>query len=106
MLQQWQYMTQIVEARRLQEELDELGYAGWELITAHWEEYSYGGRTQQQARCILKRPLERADHQAGHIFLGASGPGQGLILLQTFTDQNREAGRLATLSGKRWTGTC
>jgi len=58
MLQQWQYMTQIVEARRLQEELDELGYAGWELITAPGEEYSYGGRTQQQARCILKRPLE------------------------------------------------
>ena len=56
-LQRWRYITQVVEARRLQEELDELGEAGWELITAHWEEYSDGGRSQQQARCILKRPV-------------------------------------------------
>jgi hypothetical protein len=49
-------MTQVFEERRLQEELDELGDAGWELITANWEEYSYGGRSQQQVRCILKRP--------------------------------------------------
>jgi hypothetical protein len=51
-------MTQVFEARHLQEELDELGEAGWELITASWEEYSYGGQTQQQARCILKRPVD------------------------------------------------
>ncbi len=63
--QRWQYITQVVEARRLQEELDELGEAGWELITAHWEEFSYGGRSQQQARCILKRPAstEDRDHE-------------------------------------------
>ena len=61
-LQRWQYITQVFEARRLQEELDELGEAGWELITAHWEEYSYGGRSQQQARCILKRPVS---HEGG-----------------------------------------
>jgi hypothetical protein len=58
MAQRWQYMMQVVEGRRLEEELNELGAAGWELITAHWEEYSYGGRTQMQARCILKRPVE------------------------------------------------
>ncbi len=57
MVQRWRYMTQVFEARRLQEELDELGEAGWELITADWEQYSYGGQTQQQARCILKRPV-------------------------------------------------
>jgi len=63
MSQRWQYINQTFESRRIQAELDELGEAGWELITAHWEEYSYGGRTQQQARCILKRPIEdgRAD---------------------------------------------
>ena len=58
MLQRWRYITQVIEGRHLQEELDELGEAGWELIDAQWEEYSYGGRTQQQARCILKRPVE------------------------------------------------
>jgi hypothetical protein len=63
-LQRWRYITQVVEARRLQEELDELGEAGWELITAHWEEYSYGGRSQQQARCILKRPIADEDRAA------------------------------------------
>ena len=62
MVQRWQYITQVVESRRLQEELDELGEAGWELITAHWEEYSYGGRAQQQARCILKRPAPERTH--------------------------------------------
>ena len=61
-LQRWRYITQVVEARRLQEELDELGEAGWELITAHWEEFSYGGRSQQQARCILKRPVSGDEH--------------------------------------------
>jgi len=61
MVQRWQYLTQVFESWKLQEELDELGEAGWELITAHWEEFSYGGRTQQQARCILKRPRDESD---------------------------------------------
>ena len=58
MAQRWQYITQVFEGRTMQDELDDLGEAGWELITAHWEEYSYGGRTQMQARCILKRPRD------------------------------------------------
>ena len=58
MTQRWQYLNRVFEGWRLQDELDELGEAGWELITAHWEEFSYGGRTQQQARCILKRPMD------------------------------------------------
>lgn len=66
MAQRWQYITQVFEARRMQEELSELGEAGWELITAHWEEYSYGGRTQQQARCILKRVLEPNEDPADY----------------------------------------
>ena len=63
MAQRWQYLTQVFEGWRLQDELDELGEAGWELITAHWEEFSYGGQTQQQARCILKRPREEGDDE-------------------------------------------
>lgn len=51
----FEYITDIYPERELQGRLDELGSNGWELITAHWEEYSYGGRSQQQARCILKR---------------------------------------------------
>jgi hypothetical protein len=61
MLQRWRYITQVIEGLHLQEELDELGEAGWELITVQWEEYSYGGRTQLQARCILKRPAETGE---------------------------------------------
>jgi hypothetical protein len=51
----FQYLTEIFPEREIQERLGELGEAGWELITAHWEEYSYGGRSHYQARCILKR---------------------------------------------------
>jgi hypothetical protein len=65
MAQRWQYLSQVFEGLHLQEELDELGEAGWELITAHWEEYSYGGRTQWQARCILKRPREDGELDTG-----------------------------------------
>ncbi|MHB8577279.1 MAG: hypothetical protein ACYDCQ_18355 [Dehalococcoidia bacterium] len=68
MLQRWRYITQVFEGRKLQEELDELGEAGWELITAKWEEYSYGGRTQMQARCILKRPRDPDDPEAESAF--------------------------------------
>lgn len=59
----WQYISQVFESRHLQDDLDELGEAGWELITAHWEEYSYGGQTTQQARCILKR--QRGEGELG-----------------------------------------
>ena len=51
----FQYLTEIFTEREIQERLGELGSAGWELITAQWEEYSYGGRSHMQARCILKR---------------------------------------------------
>ena len=51
----FQYLTDTFTEREIQERLGELGSAGWELVTAHWEEYSFGGRTHQQARCILKR---------------------------------------------------
>lgn len=51
----FQYMTKVVTEREMEYELNELGRAGWELITANWEEYSYGGRSHYQARCILKR---------------------------------------------------
>ncbi len=51
----FQYLTETFTERELQQRLDELGSAGWELVTAHWEEYSYGGRLHHQARCILKR---------------------------------------------------
>ena len=50
--------------------LDELGSVGWELITAKWEEYSYGGRTHNQARCILKRRVIQRD-----IFADPEDPG-------------------------------
>jgi len=66
--QQWQYLSQVFEGHRMQDDLDELGEAGWELITAHWEEYSYGGRTQMQARCILKRPRAEAAVEADDAF--------------------------------------
>lgn len=51
----FQYLTEIFTEREINERLGELGEAGWELITAHWEEYALGGRTHYQARCILKR---------------------------------------------------
>ena len=51
----FQYLTRIVTERELEYELGELGQAGWELVTAQWEEYSYGGRSHYQARCILKK---------------------------------------------------
>lgn len=55
MQEAFQYLTKVFTERELDSELGELGGAGWELITARWEEYSYGGRTQYQARCILKK---------------------------------------------------
>ena len=51
----FQYLTRTFTERELDQELGELGSAGWDLVTAHWEEYVYGGRTHFQARCILKR---------------------------------------------------
>lgn len=51
----FRYLTEIFPEREIQERLDELGRVGWELVTAHWEEYTYGGRSHYQARCILKR---------------------------------------------------
>lgn len=51
----FQYLTEIFPEREIQEKLGELGAAGWELVTAHWEEYTYGGRSHYQARCILKK---------------------------------------------------
>ena len=51
----FEYITDVYPERELQVRLDELGSAGWELITAKWEEYSFGGRSHNQARCILKR---------------------------------------------------
>jgi hypothetical protein len=53
--ERFEYLTDVYPERELQVRLDELGSVGWELVTAKWEEYSYGGRTHQQARCILKR---------------------------------------------------
>lgn len=61
-VQSWQYITQVLTEMELQRELDDLGGAGWELVTAHWEEFSLGGRMHLQARCILKRPA-RPDSQ-------------------------------------------
>jgi hypothetical protein len=57
----WQYMIQIFTEMELQRELDDLGGAGWELITAHWESFSLGGRSHMQARCILKRAATDED---------------------------------------------
>jgi hypothetical protein len=51
----YQYIFDVYPERELEGRLNDLGAAGWELITAKWEEYSYGGRTHFQARCILKR---------------------------------------------------
>jgi hypothetical protein len=51
----FEYLTDVYPERELETRLNELGSAGWEVITAKWEEYSFGGRTHQQARCILKR---------------------------------------------------
>ena len=70
MSQRWQYLNRVFEGWKLQGELDDLGEAGWELITAHWEDFSYGGRTQQQARCILKRPrdVDAVDEGEGDTF--------------------------------------
>jgi hypothetical protein len=51
----FQYITDVYPEREIEARLNELGGVGWELITAKWEEYSYGGRTHYQARCILKR---------------------------------------------------
>jgi hypothetical protein len=51
----YQYLTDTYPERDLEARLNELGSVGWELITASWEEYSFGGRSFQRARCILKR---------------------------------------------------
>ena len=56
----FEYITDVYPERELQVRLDELGSAGWELITAKWEEYSFGGRSHNQARCILKRRVTPA----------------------------------------------
>ena len=53
----FEYLARVFEEREIQSQLDELGAIGWELITAKWEEYAFGGRTHHQARCILKRRL-------------------------------------------------
>lgn len=55
MVDTFEYLTDVYPERELQVRLDELGSVGWELITAKWEEYSFGGRSHNQARCILKR---------------------------------------------------
>ena len=57
----FEYLTDVYPERELQMRLDELGRVGWELITAKWEEYSFGGRTHNQARCILKRRVYERD---------------------------------------------
>jgi len=66
----FEYLTDVYDERDLQSRLDELGSVGWELITAKWEEYSYGGRTHNQARCILKRRVSQRD-----IFADPEDPG-------------------------------
>ena len=38
-LQSWRYMVQVLTDMEMQRELDDLGNAGWELVTAHWEEF-------------------------------------------------------------------
>lgn len=57
----FQYITEVFPQHELERRLTELGVAGWELITAKWEEYSYGGQTHNQARCILKRRIDPLD---------------------------------------------
>lgn len=59
--QSWQYLIQVLTEMEMQRELDELGGVGWELIAAHWEEFSLGGRSHMQARCILKRSVDDED---------------------------------------------
>ena len=66
----FEYITDVYDERDLQARLDELGSVGWELITAKWEEYSYGGRSHNQARCILKRRVSQRD-----IFADPEDPG-------------------------------
>jgi hypothetical protein len=60
----FQYLTEIFPEREIQERLGELGSVGWELVTAHWEEYTFGGRSHYQARCILKRRTPTVDEFA------------------------------------------
>ena len=57
----FEYITEIYPERELEGRLNELGAVGWELISAKWEEYPYGGRTHYQARCILKRRVAPVD---------------------------------------------
>ena len=64
----FEYITDVYDERDLQARLDELGSVGWELITAKWEEY--GGRSHNQARCILKRRVSQRD-----IFADPEDPG-------------------------------
>jgi hypothetical protein len=59
--QGWRYLIQVLTEMELEHELDELGGVGWELVTAHWEEFSLGGRSHMQVRCIFKRPTGEAD---------------------------------------------
>jgi hypothetical protein len=63
----YQYLTDVYPERELEVRLNELGGVGWELITAKWEEYSYGGRTHYQARCILKRRVRTEVETIGDI---------------------------------------
>ena len=58
-IETFEYLARVFEEREIQSQLDELGAVGWELITAKWEEYPFGGRTHNQARCILKRRVLR-----------------------------------------------
>ena len=58
-IETFEYLARVIEEREIQSQLDELGAVGWELITAKWEEYPFGGRTHNQARCILKRRVFR-----------------------------------------------
>src|SRR5215207_7719633 len=58
-IESFEYLARVFEEREIQSQLDDLGAVGWELITARWEEYAFGGRTHHQARCILKRRVVR-----------------------------------------------
>jgi hypothetical protein len=58
-IETFEYLTDVFPENELQGRLDELGLVGWELITAKWEEFSYGGRSHERARCILKRRVIR-----------------------------------------------
>ncbi len=59
--ERWEYLLEVVPERRFKEQLDELGGVGWELVTARWEEHHWGGQTQLQVRCILKRSHEPSE---------------------------------------------